>query len=165
MREWSGRFAAALAVALGVLCLVPAPAVADIDPGVRAGFYSNQADGAFVGIELLTEITGQWFFNPNLEYVFVDDGSLWTLNADAHYDLDTRSPWAVWVGGGAAVIFTEIDPPRGCRRCEAEDDTEVGLNLLAGAGAKRGAIRPYIQGKFVLSDDTAAAIAFGLRFH
>jgi hypothetical protein len=96
----------------------------------------------------------------------VDDGDLYTLNLDAHYDFPTRSDFYVWAGGGAAVIFSEFDPPPGCRRCEAEDDTELGLNLLAGLGFGKGqAIRPYVQGKVILADNTEAVIAFGLRFH
>ena len=158
MRVWSGRFATL--VALGGLSLAPSPAGAEIDPGVRAGFYSDASEG-FVGIELLTGITGRWYFNPNLEYVFVDNGSLWTLNGDVHYDLETGTPFAVWLGGGLAAIFSEVDLPRG----RSEDDTEIGLNLLAGGGAKRGAIRPYLQGKLVIADNTEAVIAFGLRFH
>ncbi|HEX9945480.1 MAG TPA: hypothetical protein VGG03_25995, partial [Thermoanaerobaculia bacterium] len=91
-----------------------------------------------------------------------------TLNLDAHYDLRTPASYALWVGGGPAVIFSNFDPPPGCRGrgCESDDETELGLNLLAGVGFwKRQAIRPYVQGKVVLSDNTEAAIAFGLRFH
>jgi hypothetical protein len=150
----------ASAVALGVLFLLPAPAAADVDFGVRAGFYSD-ADAGFLGFELLTDITRRWFFNPNLEYVFVDDGSLWTLNGDVHYDLQTGSPLAVWVGGGPAIIFSEVDLPRG----RSESETDVGVNLLAGVGAKRGALRPYAQGKVVISDNTEAVVAVGLRFY
>jgi hypothetical protein len=28
----------------------------------------------------------------------------------------------------------------------------------------RGAVRPYVQGKILVSDETEAVIAFGLRF-
>ncbi len=154
------------ALALAGLLLVPCAANA-IDFGVRGGFYSD-AEAGFLGGELLMGVTRSWFFNPNVEYVFVDDGSLWTLNGDFHYDFPTRSNLAVWAGGGPAVIFSEIDPPRGCRgrNCEGQDDTELGLNLLGGVGfAERGPIRPYVQGKVILADNTEAAIAFGLRFH
>lgn len=162
-RERSKGFALALALAVAVACLLPGPAAADIDPGVRAGLYTDVEEG-FIGVELLTDITRKWFFNPNLEYVFVNDGSLWTLNGDAHYDFDVETPLAIWAGGGLAVIFREFDDPR-LRRLNEDDDTEIGLNLLAGAGAKRGAIRPYVQGKFVIADETEAVIAVGLRFH
>ena len=155
-----------LATLLGLvaIALAPAPAAADVDFGVRAGFYDD-ADSGFVGAELLTGITGRWFFNPNVEFVLVDDGTLWTLNGDAHYDLPTSSELAFWVGGGPAVIFRDLDPPRNCPRCEGVDETDFGLNLLGGVGMKRGGIRPYAQGKVVISDDTEAVLGVGLRFH
>jgi hypothetical protein len=151
-------------LAIAGLLVVPGLAQADVDFGVRGGFYKD-ADAAFLGGEVLMPITRAWYFNPNLEYAFVDDGNLWTANADVHYDLPMRSNLAVWVGGGLAAIFSSIDPPRGCRNCDSNDETEVGVNLLGGVGfSKRGPIRPYVQGKVVLSDNTEAAIAFGLRF-
>lgn len=152
-------------LAVAALVLVPSLAKADVDFGVRGGFYSD-AEAGFLGAEVLMDVTRSWYFNPNIEYVFVDDGSLWTANGDFHYDFPTRSNLAVWAGGGLAVIFSEIDPPRGCRRCEGEDETDVGLNLLGGVSfTKRGPIRPYVQGKVILSDNTEAAIAVGLRFY
>lgn len=158
----TGRLARMLA--LTGLLLSPGLANA-LDFGVRGGFY-NDAEAGFLGAELLTGVTRSWFFNPNIEYVFVDDGSLFTVNGDFHYDFPTRSNLAVWVGGGPAVIFSQIDAPRGCRFCEDEDETELGLNLLAGLGfAERGPIRPYLQGKVIVADETEAVIGFGLRFH
>ncbi len=146
------------------LCL-PGIAQAEIDFGVRGGLYSD-AEAGFLGAELLMDVTRDWFFNPNFEVVFVDDGDLYTLNLDAHYDLRTRSPYYVWLGGGAAVIFSDFDPPPGCRFCDDDSETDLGLNLLAGMGFGKGqAIRPYVQGKVILSDNTEASLAFGLRFH
>ena len=152
-----GSVAGALAVAC--LFLVPSAAVAEVDFGVRGGFYDD-ADAGFIGGELLMDVFGQWYFNPNLEYVFVDNGDLSTLNADFHYDFDTDSPFYVWAGGGPAVIFSGAD----CRNCD--DETDIGLNLLGGIGFGKGqALRPYLQGKVVLSDETEAVLAVGIRFH
>lgn len=154
-----GSVAGALAVAC--LFLVPAGARAEVDLGFRGGLYSD-AEAGFLGGELLMDVTRQWYFNPNLEYVFVDEGDLWTLNLDFHYDFDTRTPFYVWAGGGPAAIFAGADED--CRRCE--DETDLGLNLLGGVGFGKGqALRPYIQGKVILSDETEAAIAVGIRFH
>ena len=97
--------------------------------------------------ELLTDVTGRWFFNPNLEVVLVDDGTLATLNGDVHYDIPATGDLTFWLGGGPAVIFQEIDPPRNCRNCEGVDETDFGLNLLAGVGIERGGLRPYAQAK------------------
>ena len=162
MHKTTGRVVGMLAMA--GLFLIPGSAGAEVDFGVRGGVY-NDAEAGFVGVELLTDITRRWYFNPNLEYVFVDDGDLYTVNLDAHYDLPTRSVYT-WLGAGVGVIFSELDPPRGCRRCEPEDETDLGLNLLGGVGFGRGqAIRPYIQGKVIVSDETEAVLAVGLRFH
>ena len=159
----TGRVVWILAVAS--LFLIPGTARAEIDFGVRGGFYSD-ADAGFLGAELLMDVTRQWYFNPNFEYVFVDDGHLYTLNLDAHSDLRTPPSYSLWVGGGPAVIFSGFDAPAGCRRCDDDNQTDLGLNLLAGVGFwKRQAIRPYIQGKVTLSDNTEASIAFGLRFY
>ncbi|HKI00938.1 MAG TPA: hypothetical protein VKK31_03060 [Thermoanaerobaculia bacterium] len=167
MDKRTGRATRTLAFA-GFFLLIPALAHAEIDFGVRGGLYSD-ADAAFLGAELLTPLRflGRgWFFNPNFEYVFVDDGDLYTLNLDAHYDLQTTRSYSFWLGGGPAVIFSQIDPPFGCRRCDSEDETNLGLNLLAGLGFwPRQAVRPYVQGKVTLSENTEASLAFGLRFH
>lgn len=147
------------ALALSLL-LTPTPAAADTDFGVRGGLYSDASSG-FVGVELLTGITGSWFFNPNAEYVFVDDGDLATINLDAHYDLPLRAPADVWLGGGLAVVFADDDRPRG----NDDSETDIGVNLLAGVGfLRREAIRPYVQGKILIADETEAVIAVGIRF-
>ena len=151
------RAALALAIA-GLFLFIPVTAQADLDPGVRAGFYQD-ADAGFIGGELLWGITREWYLNPNIEYVFVDDGDLYTLNLDAHYDFPVQQPFYVWAGAGAAIINSDLD----CRNCDSE--TDFGLNLLGGIGFGKGqALRPYVQGKVILSDETEAVIAVGLRF-
>jgi hypothetical protein len=160
----TGRTVRALAVAMFFLALVPTQGRA-VDFGVRGGLYSD-AEAGFVGVELLTPITRQWFFNPNFEYVFVDDGDLYTGNLDVHYDFDTGNPFYLWAGAGAAIIRSEFDPPPSCRFCDSDAQTDFGLNLLGGIGFGKGqALRPYVQGKVILSDETEASIAVGLRFH
>lgn len=137
--------------------LLPAGAFADVDFGVRAGVYDDASE-AFVGLELLTRIDGsQWFFNPNVEWVLVDNGNLITVNADFHYDFPTSGQFSVWAGGGPALVL--IDPDRG------DNETDAGLNLLAGLGFDpRAAVRPYIQGKILIADETEAVLGVGIRF-
>ncbi|MGH9379163.1 MAG: hypothetical protein ACRD2Z_00910 [Thermoanaerobaculia bacterium] len=128
-----------------------------IDFGIRGGLYTD-VEEAFVGIELLSRIQrSQWYFNPNVEWVFLENGDLITANIDLHYDFPTSGQFNAWLGGGLAVLFT--DPDRG------DSDTEPGLNLLAGLGFNpHGVVRPYLQGKIILADDSEAVIAIGLRF-
>jgi len=127
-------------IALALLAVCPlflaAPA-AGVDFGLRGGVYTDQSD-PFAGVELLAQIgSSRWYFNPNAEYVFVEYGDLVTANA---------------------LIFRDRPPRR--------DDTDAGVNLLAGVGFKpRGSsVRPYIQGKLILADETEGVIAFGIRF-
>jgi hypothetical protein len=159
------RFPVLVLLVAGLL-LVPTLAQAqDLDFGVRVGYYSDVEEG-FLGFELLRGFGrgGHWFFNPNLEWVFIDGGDYATLNGDVHYDFDTEGPFAVWVGGGPALVYNSFDRPRRFRD-DDDSETDFGFNILAGVGsARRAAIRPYLQGKILLSDDTEAVIAVGVRF-
>jgi hypothetical protein len=127
--------------------------------GVRAGAYFD-ANSAFIGGEgLFNVFSDSWYFNPNLEYVFVDNGNLWTLNFDFHYDLPVR-PVYVWVGAGPAILHRDRDRP------VDRSDTDFGVNLFMGVGFKLRDSRliPYIQPKVILSDNSEFSLAFGLRF-
>ena len=137
-------------------------ASADIRPGVRIGGYFD-AGAAFIGGELLMGITDRWYFNPNLEYVFVDNGDLITFNFDIHYDLDTRSNLYFWVGGGPAILYFNRDRPF---NEDGDSDTDFGVNLLFGVGfpIHNSRFIPYVQPKVIISDNSEFSLAFGLRF-
>lgn len=143
----------AVALALGAAV----PARADVDPDVRAGIYTDGSDG-FIGGGVLWDLgqRGHWYANPNLEYVLVDNGDFFTINGDVHYDLDVETPFYVWAGGGPAILVA--DPDRG------DSETDFGLNLLAGIGARSGSVRPFAQIKLIVSDDSQLVFAAGLRF-
>jgi hypothetical protein len=143
------------------LLLAASSARADVDFGLRGGVYSDASD-PFAGVELLAPIGHSLYFNPNFEYVFVDHGDFFTLNFDAHYDFWSSPSASVWLGAGAAVLYTDPGGPRGARNGDSQ--TDFGLNLLAGIGARRGPLRPYLQGKVIVSDDSQAVIAVGIRF-
>lgn len=141
-----------------VVCLLPLVADAEIKPGVRAGAYFD-AESAFIGGEILAGFADSWYFNPNVEYVFIDNGDLLTLNFDVHYDLRTDSSFYLWVGGGPAILLFD---PEG----RGDSDTDLGVNLFAGIGfpLRDTDLIPYIQPKLILSEDTEFSLAFGLRF-
>jgi hypothetical protein len=149
----SSRFALAAAI------LLAAPAAAQADPrfGVRFGYYT-EAEAPFLGAEMLFRIVPpEIYFNPNVEAAFVDDGHSFSINGDFHYDFLTGRRTFVWLGAGLAVLNTD---PGG----SAESDTDVGFNLLAGIGARRGRVIPYAQAKVILKSDTEFVIGVGLRF-
>jgi hypothetical protein len=124
--------------------------------GLRGGFYTDISE-AFVGGELLTRVGSSTYFNPNIEYVFTEGLTYLTFNGDFHYDFPTQSAAYFWLGGGLAALYAN---PEG----DGDNSTDVGVNLLAGIGFSRRPVIPYIQGKFVLADNSEFVIGFGLRF-
>ena len=132
----------------------------DVMFGARAGFYSDGSN-AFIGGEALMPVFGErWYFNPNFEYVFADNGHLWTLNFDFHRDFRTDAPFYLWLGAGPAILHSDSDLPR------RADHTDFGVNLFGGIGFKlsHSDVVPYIQPKVILSDNSQFSLAFGLRF-
>lgn len=124
--------------------------------GVRLGIYTDPSD-LFVGGEFLTPITRGLYFNPNIEYVFIEHGDELTFNFDVHYDLPNRHRTYVWVGAGVGIIYINPEGP-------ADAQTDVGLNLLFGVGVPAGNLIPYVQAKVLIADNSDFILAFGLRF-
>ena len=154
---------ARIPVLVCLLVLSALPAAADVDIDVRGGVYFDETD-PFLGAGILTEIgdSKKWFFNPNVEVVFGDVDIL-SLNADAHYDLESSGTWTFWLGGGLGIL--SIDGPDGDVPPDVDDDdTEIGLNLLAGIGQTKGEVRWFGQLKAVIADESQLVAAVGLRF-
>jgi hypothetical protein len=127
------------------------------DLGVQMGYYfdSEAISVGFGVLKSLSDTRPAWYFNPNAELIVGDNRDMAAFNADFHYDFATEGDVAVWAGAGPAVYL--IEQP-------FDDDLEVGLNFLAGFGAKSGSVRPFVQGKAVLMDNSEGSIALGLRF-
>ena len=143
--------------ALGILWLA-GPTRADVAGDLRGGVYTDVGNG-FVGGGVLTGVSRNLDFNPNLEVVLVDGYNYMTGNADFHYDLSTAGNTAAWLGGGVALIVVDYDWPRNWR-----SDTDVGLNVFGGVGARRGSVRPYVQMKGLIANNSEASLAVGIRF-
>ncbi len=142
--------------AIALLLVMPSPwARAGDLVGVRGGIYT-QREQPFAGFELLLPIGGRVYLNPNFEYVFVENGSYLTFNADFHYDFRTHHRTYAWAGGGLAVLYTN---PEG----EGGNYTDLGLNVLFGIGFK-GDVVPYFQAKLIVTNDLEFVLGFGLRF-
>jgi len=144
-----------LAVLAGALAL-PSPSSADdLKGGVRFGYYFDAAK-PFVGGELLVPVAHRLYFNPNVEYVFIDYGSYLTFNADFHYDFPSHSNY-YWLGGGLGVVSINPDGPD-------NTDTTLAANFLAGVGFRTGSVIPYFQAKAIAKSNAEFSVAFGLRF-
>jgi hypothetical protein len=129
------------------------------DVGFRVG-YLVDAEAFSMGMEMLTSLDREnaWFFNPNFEVAVGEERNVASLNGDFHYDFDTQSDAAVWLGAGPALLITDPDRP------DSDNDVDPALNLLLGVGARTGSYRPFAQIKGVLSDNSDAAISVGIRF-
>ncbi|MGH7492460.1 MAG: hypothetical protein ACREOO_08695, partial [bacterium] len=105
--------------------------------------------GLRIGVPFLT-------FVPNAEYVFVGDGSLYTLNLDGQINVFTLAVTSIWVGGGLARVHVKPDG--------ADSKTESGANIYAGFGFNAVVLKPYIQAKYLANGDDQFVISLGLRF-
>lgn len=136
-------------LALAAVALTPASAQAQVDWGARVGLVLDGTEPLFA-VEAIMPISGNFFFNPNVEHVFGDE-DFTSINADVHYDFDAgRRDRFFWVGAGAAAILA--------------DDTDFGANAFVGYGVDTGSLIPYVQGKVLFADSTEASISLGVRF-
>lgn len=152
-----------------LICLAPlcvAAGVVDarpVDVDLHTGYYFD-ADGAVIGGGVLLPFvpdSPRWYFNPNVEFVPGDFVDIVSMNMDFHYDFSTSENATFWAGGGPGIYIYDHDHPH---FNEDNTETDVGVNLLVGFGMRRGAVRPFVQGKGVFIDNAEAAIAVGIRF-
>jgi hypothetical protein len=130
------RRAALVACALTILA-VAAPAHAVVD--LRGGVYTD-LEKPFAGAGLFFHGSGPLYLNPNVEYVFVDDGTFGTANFDLLLQIPTGGSPRIWGGGGLALVYT--DPEIGA------SDTKPRANIIGGIGFG-GRTSPYLQAKYI----------------
>jgi len=156
----SKRFSAIFTGVVSGLILVANIAPVTAGPGtkfgVRAGYYSDTEE-IFLGGELLSRISRSVFFNPNVEFVTIDNGTFMTFNGDFHYDFPTAGSPLIWAGAGLGMLYFNPEGP-------GDNQTDVGLNLLFGVGLSRGPVIPYFQVKAILEDNNEVVLGFGIRF-
>ena len=143
-----------------LLAMLAMPVAATADEGVLAGVrggHYTEVEEPFVGIELLVRLGRRVYFNPNYEYVFTDNRSYMTFNADFHYDFPSDGNTFFWAGAGLGLV--RIDPEN-----RKETDTDAAGNFLLGVGFSAGEVIPYLQAKLIAKDNTEFALGVGLRF-
>lgn len=154
----TGRAGLALFATLGLAAAAPLASASERGGlGVRFGAYTDSND-AFVGGEGIVPVGRRLDFVPNLEFVFVSNGTFLTANFDLAYNLpDNVRNADFWAGGGLAILNSNPDGPRG-------SSTDVGVNLFMGAGLHTGSVKPYVQLKGILADSSSFVVGLGLRF-
>lgn len=153
-----GSALGALATVVAVLASTPSIARAGTDYDLRMGTYTD-AGGLALGGGLITRVGSSdgWFFNPNVEVAFGDNARLVTLNGDLHYDFVPQGPLSMYLGAGPAIV--SLSPDGG-----GDSNTDLGLNLFGGVTAIRGAARPFLQVKGIMTDNSEIALMGGIRF-
>ncbi len=145
------RLALVGAAAAAVLTAAPAKAG---DFSVRAGAYTDESR-FFVGAEYRAPVGGRLVVAPNFEVVIPEEGSYFSFSADLHYLFRAPGQLQPWLGAGLGVYARNHEG--------GNDHTDVGLNLIGGLGL-RTTLKPYVQLKVVVKDDTALVLGFGIRF-
>jgi len=152
---------------VGALALLPlvahaaSPAVTAFGPRFGA---SVDPDQLVVGGQLsLQEFAPGWSFDPNLELGFGDHETVIAFNLDAYYHLRlSGSDWRPYLGGGLGVNFISWDAPFGTHD---HDDTEPGLNLVAGFTIPTGSgDHWFTELRFGLGDIPTLKIMGGFNF-
>jgi hypothetical protein len=146
-------------LALVGLGLISTPRIAGavVDGDVRAGVYPD-VDAVSVGGGVLAPVghSGRWYFNPNLEVAMGGSRDIVAMSGDFHYDFAEQGNTSFWMGGGPAILVTD--------RASGNNDTDLGINVLTGVGARRGDVRPFAQLRGTMANDSQVALSAGIRF-
>jgi hypothetical protein len=147
--------AIALSIIASATTISTSSAGTDVD--LRMGVYPD-ADAFAFGGGLLTDIghSSNWYFNPNLEVAMADTRNLIILSGDFHYDFPTSTGFAIWAGGGPALLMNHPD--------NGDTSTDFGLNALMGLGSRSGGVRPFGQIRGTIADHSELALQGGVRF-
>lgn len=155
-RASRGRLALEVA-AMGLAIAVFAGAAEAGPVGFQAsgGWYTESEEfflgaGARIGAATLTVI-------PNIEWLFVDSGSAYTLNVDGTMNVVPLGVATGYLGGGVGWLTSDPDV--------GDSNTETVLNLLAGASFNLTSLKPFGQFKWVVVDgDDPLVFSLGLQF-
>jgi len=126
--------------------------------GVRGGVFSEEGEyaGPLVGIEGGFPLSSdRLFFNPNVEFAVADSFVL-TVNGDFIFVLTPRSTAQLWIGAGVGYMDR--------RAFLRADRSGLVGNLLLGVGMGSSRVRPYVQAKAILGEESHWSFVFGVRF-
>ena len=142
----------------GALAFTLAPAMADQQPGINvtAGDYFD-IHQPYIGVGYQMPVSQRWSLEPNMEYVFVNSGHMYTFNVDGHYLLNPSGRNPMHVGAGLGMIR---------HSALFGDTTDSALNLTWGVdfNGYTGPLTPFINTKAVFSNNSDFAVSFGVRF-
>ena len=130
--------------------------------GPRVGFSADPDQIVFGGQAIIGEVAPQITFDPNLEFGFGDHQTIIAANFDLHYHFDIEgTAWRPYAGAGIGLNFIEFDNGP----FSNQSDTEVGGNLIMGAGIPTQAGNRFFgELKFGLGDIPTMKLLVGWNF-
>jgi hypothetical protein len=152
----SRKIAVLSTVVLVFLATVPCPASAQTRSGfgVRAGVSADPDQFHFGAHYDTGPLFDRLGFRPNLEVGLGDDVTTIAANFEFAYWIPIkRKPWAVYFGGGPALVIYSFDEGHG-----NGTETEPGFNLLVGLGHSGGF---FAEAKLGLIDSPEAKFTVG----
>ena len=171
-----GHYFLACAAVLALILVLPMQethAQTKIELGPSVGYEINAWEAVSAGADARIHLASlPVSINPTFEYYFVGDQGLgddvsytvFQLSANAIYEFDIEND-ALTPYAGAGLGYTRAsvsaDSEYGSFSLGGSD---VGLNLLGGATFQTGNLKPFVQGKFTLSDGNLFGISGGLLF-
>jgi len=92
-------------------------------------------------------------------YLGDDNVSVFTLDLNAIYPIETESSFSPYFGAGLGYTSVSFDTGTQFGRV---GESEPGLNLVGGAEFEVGQFQPFVQGQFTLQDAMRLGITGGL---
>jgi hypothetical protein len=94
---------------------------------------------------------------PNVDWLFVNSGSMYSLNVDGTMSLMPLGVASVYAGAG--IGWLTADPDQG------DSNTETVVNLLLGASLNALPMKPFGQFKWIVADgNDPLAFSIGVSF-
>ena len=124
-----------------------------IQPGVRTGIYED-GDNWFLGVDVKTKVA-MIAVNPNFEWIFVDNANSFTLNVDGLLTVFPIPLLDPYVGAGIGTFYVKPD--------NRDSKNDFAFNLIGGVSFNVK-LNPYVQIKYVITDNNTWVIAGGIHF-
>jgi hypothetical protein len=123
-----------------------------VGPRITYNFdFEEVAIGGQLGLPLTTALD----FYPSLDIFLIDEGSLLGINADLKFRPGTVGTSPLYVGGGLNLSRRSIND---------RSNTEPGLNLFGGLEGRSGSVRPFVELRAILADQSMVQLSGGINF-
>lgn len=155
---------------LGLLFAFSTPAVGQgisFDIGPRIGYDLADVEELFLGADARIGFPAlPVVVNPTFDYYFTDGFDFYQFSVNALLDITSGAlpNMSPYVGAGLGISNLSVDVDTGFGSFSG-DNSDIGVNLLAGASIDSGAFKPFAQVQLTLLGDVdLITVAVGALF-